>query len=133
MLTDPEIKELCDAAKSAAAEAYAPYSKFRVGAAVLGQSVHRGANVENASFGLSFCAERSALVGARMAGDRNLRAIAIAFPDAGPDATPEELVPCGSCRQWLAELAPDAEIHICNTGDRWSLQDLFPHPFRLSQ
>jgi len=95
--------ELMRAARQAAENAYAPYSRFRVGAALemVDGSVVLGVNVENRSFGLSNCAERTALYTALTQGKRNVKAIAIAGPDAqGP------LPPCGACRQVISEFCP---------------------------
>jgi cytidine deaminase len=87
------------AARRAAARAYAPYSGFPVGAAVLGRSgrVHAGCNVENASYGLSICAERSAVFRAIGAGETGIEALVIYTP------TPLPTAPCGACRQVLSE------------------------------
>lgn len=90
-------------ARAARRNAYAPYSGFRVGAAVLaGGRVHRGANVENASYGLTLCAERVAVAAAASAGARRVDAIAVA------SGTDEPTPPCGMCLQTLAELAGPA-------------------------
>lgn len=124
---------LLQAARAAALKAYAPYSKFRVGAAVLvGREVFVGANVENASFGLSLCAERVALAGAVMAGAKDIVGLAVCCHDAhiladniGP------FMPCGACRQWIAELAPNAWI-VTNGSDRvYKTAELMPYAFRL--
>jgi cytidine deaminase len=96
---DPET--VMQAARDAAKRAYAPYSNFHVGAAILtgGGAIHPGANVENASYGLSMCAERNAV--ARMAAtdpeDREIELVAVFSPNASP------CFPCGACRQVLRE------------------------------
>jgi cytidine deaminase len=134
-LTTTERERVVDAAREAAKSAYAPYSRFRVGAAVLaGKAIHVGANVENASYGLSLCAERAALAAAIAQGTRDVRAIAIACIDASPGQEPNELVPCGACRQWMVELAPEAEIILCGTDQTliFSVEELMPMPFRLA-
>src|SRR6476469_9967693 len=99
-LTTAERKSLEDAARSAVNAAYAPYSKFRVGAAVLTDSgrITPGCNVENASYGLCNCAERTAIFTAACAGERTVVAVAVATEDGG--------TPCGACRQVLAEFSP---------------------------
>lgn len=119
---------LTDRARAAKARAYAPYSKFHVGAALLcaDGSIIDGCNVENASYPAGTCAERVALGAAVVAGHREFTAVAIAT-DA-PEATP----PCGICRQALAEFAPGiAVVAIDATGrvTRWSLDALLPNPF----
>jgi cytidine deaminase len=103
-----EYRKLFDAALSAAPRAYAPYSRFRVGAAILldDGSIVTGVNVENRSFGLTNCAERSALFAAVSAGNMKFRAIAIATPDADYPVSP-----CGACRQVLSEfMAPETPV-----------------------
>ena len=109
------LAELFAAAKAAQARAYAPYSKFPVGAAVLCASgkVYTGCNVENASYGLCNCAERTAIFSAAAAGEREVKAVAIFTPTARATA------PCGACRQVINEFGPDAVvISVCNSNDR---------------
>jgi cytidine deaminase len=131
-LTPEEKENLAQIAKEAAKFAYAPYSKFRVGAAILGKKeIYIGANVENASYGLSLCAERSVLATAISRGEREFRAIAIACIDAEIEAKIASMVPCGACRQWIAELAPTAEILICGANQSYTIEELLPISFRL--
>lgn len=101
-------EQLVDAAIEARTRAYAPYSDYAVGAALLDAEgrVHLGANVENASYGLSCCAERSAVFAAVSAGVRSFVALAIVTADGA--------MACGACRQVLREFAPNLEIHLAN-------------------
>jgi cytidine deaminase len=122
--------ELLAQAKLAAKRAYAPYSKFRVGTALLAESgeVFCGANIENASYGLTICAERAAVACAVGAGARKFTALALFSPDAD-----KPLYPCGACLQVLAEFADDLKIYTQNkTGKltRTSLKVLLPKAFR---
>ncbi|NJP11718.1 MAG: cytidine deaminase [Leptolyngbyaceae cyanobacterium RU_5_1] len=131
-LTPEERANLCNAAQEAAKSAYAKYSNFRVGAAVLaGDQIYIGVNVENASYGLTICAERVALCSAIAQGERAFRAIAVACIDADPNLGLRSLVPCGNCRQVIAELAETAEIIICGSDKSFALSDLLPLHFKL--
>lgn len=125
-------KLLAEAA-CAAEQAYAPYSGFRVGAAVLGAKgvIYRGANIENASLGLGTCAERVALASACTAGERNILAIAVACVDAPQGAPLEQRMPCGACRQWIQELAPHAAIFIPGAERSFTIKELMPLAFSL--
>jgi cytidine deaminase len=119
---------LVAAARAARRNAYAPYSRFRVGAAVLaGRAVFRGVNVENASYGLTVCAERVAVGTAVAAGARRLDAVAIA------SGTREPTPPCGACLQVLAEFGgPDLPVVLAGAGGRiveTTLGELMPHGF----
>lgn len=102
---DVDYISLLSKAKEAREKAYAPYSKYKVGAALLTAdgNVFTGCNVENVSYGLSMCAERTALFTAIAAGKRKFSAMAVV-------ASSPEVSPCGACRQVLCELAPQAEI-----------------------
>jgi cytidine deaminase len=122
---------LIDAALAARERAHAPYSRFRVGAALEDAEgrIHTGCNVENASYGLTSCAERTAAVKAVSEGARRFRRIAVAA-DTVP-LTP----PCGACRQVLWEICGDVEVVLVNLrGDSESmrLKDLLPRPFDAS-
>ena len=131
-LTGKEREELLRAASRVAEKAYAPYSNFRVGTAVLGEkATYTGVNVENASYGLAICAERSALAAAIAAGEKKFRGIAIACIDASADSSAG--LPCGACRQWILELAPRAEIVILGKDRSFQIEDLLPVPFQPHQ
>ncbi len=139
--------ELLARARAAALRAYAPYSRFRVGAAVVvetsdGPRVVTGANVENASYGLTLCAERAALAAAfqldaptddagAVLPHPRVTHVAVACIDAAPDAPASQRTPCGACRQWLAELAPDAVYYVDGIPDALRLPDLLPYAFSL--
>jgi cytidine deaminase len=128
---DRQLETLKAHAVQAASHSYSPYSKFRVGAAVLGQSgtIYSGCNVENASFGLTQCAERSALTAAISAGEEpgSMRCLVLYIP--GRQAHP----PCGACRQVMRELmAEDSMVYSYCDDDqvgRWLARDFLPDPF----
>src|SRR5689334_19967594 len=103
-----DAEDLLRVAHAAAVLAYSPYSNVRVGAALLADDgeVYAGCNVENASYGLTICAERSAVLRAVASGRRRFKAIAIATD------RPQALMPCGACRQVLAEFAPDLLVIV---------------------
>jgi cytidine deaminase len=123
-------RELVDAARAARRRAHAPYSRFKVGAAVRGRDgrIFAGCNVENASLGACICAERGALMQAVAGGMRpgQLQAVAVYAEDDPPSA------PCGMCLQFLVEFARDADILLANRRgvERWRLAALLPRPFR---
>lgn len=138
-----QLIELLEAARTAAASAYAPYSRFRVGAAVLMDDDPRsqpiiGTNVENNSYGLSQCAERSALQSAVSRGFRRLRFLAVSCLDAAAAAPLSARSPCGACRQVIREFAgPETLILIDRgtpvpTADAFDIDRLLPFGFRFS-
>jgi cytidine deaminase len=128
MPTPAQLRKLKIAAKSAAECAYAPYSRFRVGAAALTDAgkIFSGCNVENASYGLCNCAERTAIFSAVAAGQRKLRCVVVYTP------TKMATAPCGACRQVIHEFGPQARvISFCTTGDEIdvSIDALLPGAF----
>jgi cytidine deaminase len=124
-----DLSKVLEAAHAASLKAYAPYSNFRVGAAILADSgdVHAGCNVENASYGLAICAERNAV--ARMltadAGNRKIRLVAVVSPDAAP------CFPCGACRQVLHEFDCEEVVVLGASGEheRYPFSEILPHAF----
>jgi cytidine deaminase len=132
-LSEQAKDALIAAAVAARGRAYAPYSGYSVGAALLADNgrIYAGCNVENASYGLSCCAERTAVFAAVGDETRIIRAVAVVTEDAGP--------PCGACRQVLAEFAPrdGAAVNvILLNGDgaivrETTLSDLLPYPFAI--
>lgn len=125
-------EELLAAAREAALRAHCPYSHFRVGAALLaGGKLYTGVNIEISSYGLTLCAERSALAAALSAGAGPISHVAVACIDTPPTAPLNQCTPCGACRQWLADLAPGATIYIDGATRDFSLPDLLPYAFEL--
>jgi cytidine deaminase len=124
--------KLIQAAAKARQGSVSPYSKFKVGAALLTKSgeIVVGANVESASYGLTCCAERVALFKALTGGKRDFAAVAVvARCDGGP-------MPCGACRQLLREYAPDAKVFVADSGDlkkvrEFTVNGLLPEAFVL--
>lgn len=114
------VRKLIDAAKAARERAYAPYSKFKVGAAVLASSgkVYTGCNVENASYGLTCCAERTAIFKAVSAGERRIKSIAIVLdaPDYG--------APCGACRQVIYEFGGKVEVVLGTVKGKYKIMKI---------
>ncbi len=128
-MVEPADAELIAAARAVREHAYAPYSAFAVGAALLCDdgSIVAACNVENASYGLSLCAERAAVAAAVAAGKRRFAALAVAGPPEGTSA------PCGGCRQFLAEFAPALRIVYARGEDieTTTLSELLPAAFEL--
>ena len=129
-LSEETIDQLVRAASAARAFAYAPYSQFRVGAALLSPDgrVFSGCNVENASYGLTLCAERTAVFKAVSEGFASFDAVAVCAD------TDDPVTPCGACRQVLAEFNPSMTVVCCTTSGKktvYSLSELLPNAFRL--
>jgi cytidine deaminase len=125
----PEERALVETARSAAERAYCRYSGYAVGAAVESESgrVFSGANVENASYGATMCAERSAIFGLVASGQRQIKSVCVYAP-AEPMA-----MPCGMCRQVMAEFCRDAPVLVAGPRGvlRRSFAQLLPEAFRL--
>ncbi|MBY6263554.1 cytidine deaminase [Azospirillum sp. 412522] len=132
MADTAELPQLIEAARAARENAHAPYSKFKVGAAILGESgrIFAGCNVENAAYPQGQCAESSAIGAMVTAGDRRIRAIVVMGGEAGAE---EICTPCGGCRQRIREFAtPETPIHICDPAGlrrTFSLEILLPESF----
>ena len=127
-IEDALIIRLNDAAKAVSEHAYCPYSKFQVGAAVLTEAgdIFSGCNVENASLGLTICAERNAIFQAVAAGARKICALVVYTP------TPTPTSPCGACRQVIHEFGPNVDVFsTCNGPEhrRWDISQLLPEAF----
>lgn len=127
-MDEKTIQKLIGAAKEAREKAYCPYSKFKVGAALLSESgsIFTGVNVENASYGLTNCAERTAIFKAVSEGIRKFKAIAIVLdaPDFG--------APCGACRQVIYEFGPETEVIMATVSGKYKvmkIKDLIPLAF----
>ncbi len=124
------IKDLCRQAKEAAKNAYAPYSHFPVGAALLtdqGKTYH-GCNVESSSYGLTICAERNAIASAVVQGEKKFKAMAI-YSNVGA-------APCGACRQVIWDICGDIEIYSIDNKEKvlvYTSAELLPKPFDESQ
>jgi cytidine deaminase len=123
-----DLDAVMDAARDASRNAYAPYSNFPVGAAILteGGEIHAGCNVENASYGLAICAERNAAATMAFAnpGDREIRLVAVFSPDAAP------CFPCGACRQVLREFGcKEVVVEEASGLRRYPFEEILPHSF----
>lgn len=127
-----ELSRLIAAATAARSRAIAPYSGFQVGAALetADGDIIEGCNIENASYGLTVCAERVALLTALAAGERRFTSVTV-VTSSNPPASP-----CGPCRQLLWEYCRDIEVHLVTTGgevETMRLSALFPRPFDLTR
>lgn len=125
-----DINLLIDKARGARENAYAPYSHFRVGAALLTASgnIYTGCNVENAAYGATNCAERTAIFKAVSEGERDFSALAIIGDSDG------YVFPCGICRQVIWEFSRDMDIIVCAADGRWqrfNIKELLPNGFEL--
>jgi cytidine deaminase len=124
----PDLTELTKLARAARKHAFAPYSKFRVGAALLltDGSIVTGCNIENATYGLTLCAERVAIFKAMSEGERDFAALAVVAD------SPRLPAPCGACRQIIWELCGDLWIRLSDLKGRsrqLRMAELLPHPF----
>ncbi|EZQ03077.1 cytidine deaminase [Candidatus Acidianus copahuensis] len=128
-MTDPSDEELIEIALGASKNAYAPYSKLNVGAAILTEDgkVFSGCNIENSSYGLSICAERVAIFKAISEGYKKFKKIAVILSDNSG------IMPCGACRQVLAEYGDIEIITLDQKGGivKYKLSNLLPNSFRL--
>lgn len=126
-IDEATIEKLIAAARAVREKAHAPYSQFKVGAAVLGADggVFAGCNVENSSYGLSVCAERNAVAAAVAGGEKSVVAVVVATQSAEPSP------PCGTCRQVLSEFGDPLIVLVNNEGheERLHLNEIFPRPF----
>jgi cytidine deaminase len=125
-------EKLISVAKEARENAYCPYSKFKVGAAVLTEKgdIYTGCNVENASYGLTICAERVAICKAVSAGDRNIKAIAVVLDSS------DFGVPCGACRQFIYEFGKDIDVIMASVSGKYEVKkisELLPAAFELKK
>lgn len=127
-----ETLNLIESARLLLPRAYAPYSGYHVAAVLLAENgdVFNGVNVENASLGLSMCAERVAVAAAVTAGNRQFARLAVVAEGEFPP------LPCGACRQVLYEFAPDLQIVIASKGEKpqmFALSELLPHSFKFTE
>lgn len=132
VINDLQRQQLIATALRVRQNAYAPYSNFLVGAAVLTESgaIVGGCNVENASYGLAICAERNALTSMVSGGERQVQALAVACSGAGS--------PCGACRQFMLEFGFEFEVILVDADqpsrtESWQAGDLLPRAFRLKR
>ncbi len=128
---DIDYKQMLDIAKDVSQNSYAPFSKFHVGACVMGASgnFYKGCNFENSSFGLTICAERCAIGNAISNGEKQILAVAIFSPES------DECYPCGACRQVIYEFKEDFDTEIITEKNETpkidKISTLLPHGFRI--
>lgn len=129
MQVDKHRELLLTEARKAKEKAYCPYSNFEIGAAIMtdDEKIFIGCNVENVSYGLSNCAERTAIFKAISEGHRNFQAIAIA---SSGQSLP---FPCGACRQVLAEFSPNMVVYVDGSSESFTMSELLSHSFKKSQ
>ena len=127
-MTPADIERLIKSAKGAMKNSIVPFSKLTVGAALItkGNKIYQGCNIENPSLMLSVCAEKTALLSALAEGERAFKAIAVVSNKK------DYCFPCGSCRQMIAEFAPDIEIYLVSKNGikKFSINKLLPHRFK---
>lgn len=125
-------EELLQTARDAAKNTYSPYSHFPVGAAVIGEDgkIYTGCNIENASYGLTICAERSAIFSAVSAGNRKITRIA-ASCTKGDASNPNSLMCCGACRQVISEFIEDGGQVLVDGVGSFTVDELLPTRFKL--
>lgn len=131
MISNLDAKRLIEEAEKVLKNSYAPYSQVHVATAILADSgkIYTGVNVENASYGLTICAERSAISAMITGGDKRPIAVAVVTD------LEEPIPPCGACRQVLAEFNPDIMLLLYSVKSKKLIQiklsEIFPHPFKL--
>jgi cytidine deaminase len=132
-LSEAQANDLMQKARDVKKFSHSPYSKFTVGSAVLlsDGSVFTGTNIENASYGLTCCAERVAIFAARSANKSPFAAIAISIGEDSSKMEKKHLVPCGACRQVMAEFMEMETPVLVDGNQRFTLGDLLPHAFTL--
>lgn len=138
-ISEEDIDRMMKAAIQAREGAYAPYSRFSVGAAVLTdrRKIYTGANIENASYGLTMCAERLAIGAAVNAGDSDLQALLVIGGDIGIPDKSRFAIPCGACRQVMAEFMNDDGVIISaalnGKHESYIIKNLLPKAFKLEE
>jgi len=138
-ISEEDINRMMRAAIQAREGAYAPYSGFSVGAAVLTdkRKIYAGANIENASYGLTVCAERMAIGAAVNAGDSDLQALLVVGGDIEDPDKSRFVIPCGACRQVMAEFMNDDGVIISATlngnYESYIIKNLLPKAFKLEE